>query len=72
MALIICSYVLLHLLIRPDCAKQQGLAVKAEKGDALLFFSVMPDGNTMDELSLHASCPVLSGNKFVATKWLRH
>jgi prolyl 4-hydroxylase len=45
--------------------------VKVEKGDALLFFSVMPDGNTMDERSLHASCPVLSGNKYVATKWLR-
>lgn len=37
--------------------------MQARKGDALLFYSVMPDGNNMDEHSLHAGCPVLKGQK---------
>uniref|UniRef100_A0A383V9R5 Fe2OG dioxygenase domain-containing protein n=1 Tax=Tetradesmus obliquus TaxID=3088 RepID=A0A383V9R5_TETOB len=53
-----------------DCAKG-GVAVKPRKGDAVLFFSVLPDVKTMDKLSLHAGCPVLQGEKWVATKWLR-
>ncbi|KAF5739655.1 hypothetical protein HS088_TW12G00864 [Tripterygium wilfordii] len=51
-----------------DCAKS-GYAVKAKKGDALLFFSLYPDATT-DTNSLHGSCPVIEGEKWSATKWI--
>ena len=41
------------------------------KGDALLFFSMHPNG-TFDKHALHGGCPVGSGDtKWVATKWIR-
>lgn len=51
-----------------DCAKN-GYAVKPNKGDALLFFSLHPN-TTTDPLSLHGSCPVIEGEKWSATKWI--
>lgn len=51
-----------------DCAKK-GTAVKPRKGDALLFFSLVPSA-TPDPLSLHAGCPVIEGEKWSATKWI--
>jgi prolyl 4-hydroxylase len=51
-----------------DCAKE-GLAVKATKGDALLFYSLKPNGET-DPTSMHGSCPTLKGEKWSATKWI--
>ncbi|XP_073220751.1 probable prolyl 4-hydroxylase 9 [Cicer arietinum] len=50
-----------------DCI---GLRVKPRKGDGLLFYSVFPNG-TIDPTSFHGSCPVIKGEKWVATKWLR-
>lgn len=47
-----------------------GLTVKPRQGDALLFWSVFPNG-TIDKTSLHGSCPVIKGEKWVATKWIR-
>jgi prolyl 4-hydroxylase len=40
------------------------------QGDAILFFNILPDG-TVDRQSLHASLPILAGEKWVATKWIR-
>eukprot|EP00271_Cylindrocystis_brebissonii_P020403 TRINITY_DN6737_c0_g1_i3.p2 TRINITY_DN6737_c0_g1~~TRINITY_DN6737_c0_g1_i3.p2 ORF type:complete len:146 (+),score=21.01 TRINITY_DN6737_c0_g1_i3:785-1222(+) len=51
-----------------DCGKR-GIAVKPMKGDALLFFSLNPDASP-DESSLHSGCPVISGEKWSATKWI--
>eukprot|EP00884_Botryococcus_braunii_P010199 jgi/Botrbrau1/19180/Bobra.0077s0088.2 len=51
-----------------DCARA-GLAVKARKGDALLFYGMTPDGD-LDPHSLHGSCPTLKGEKWSATKWI--
>lgn len=39
-----------------DCAKK-GLAVKAVRGNALLFYGLKPDGSN-DPKSTHGSCPV--------------
>ncbi|KAJ1414519.1 Prolyl 4-hydroxylase, alpha subunit [Sesbania bispinosa] len=50
-----------------DCI---GLRVKPRKGDGLLFYSLFPNG-TIDPKSLHGSCPVIKGEKWVATKWIR-
>ena len=44
-------------------------AVKPEKVDALLFFSLHLDATT-DPKSLHGSCPVIEGEKWSATKWI--
>nr|XP_043633547.1 probable prolyl 4-hydroxylase 6 [Erigeron canadensis] len=51
-----------------ECAKK-GYAFKPNKGDALLFFSLHPNA-TIDPLSLHGSCPVIEGEKWLATKWI--
>jgi len=51
-----------------ECA-HEGYAVKPEKGDALLFFSLHLDATT-DAKSLHGSCPVIEGEKWSATKWI--
>ncbi|KAF7813706.1 putative prolyl 4-hydroxylase 4 [Senna tora] len=51
-----------------ECAKK-GIAVKPRRGDALLFFSLLPNA-TPDTESLHAGCPVIEGEKWSATKWI--
>ncbi|CAH9118127.1 unnamed protein product [Cuscuta europaea] len=51
-----------------ECAKR-GLSVKPKMGDALLFWSMRPDG-TLDPSSLHGGCPVIGGNKWSSTKWM--
>ncbi|GFQ04571.1 probable prolyl 4-hydroxylase 9 [Phtheirospermum japonicum] len=53
-----------------DFRKCIGLKVKPHKGDGLLFYSLFPNG-TIDPTSLHGSCPVIKGQKWVATKWIR-
>ncbi|EXC35294.1 Prolyl 4-hydroxylase subunit alpha-1 [Morus notabilis] len=52
-----------------DCGKK-GLSVKPKRGDALLFWSMKPDA-TLDPSSLHGGCPVIKGNKWSSTKWMR-
>lgn len=47
-----------------------GLKVKPRRGDGLLFYSLFPNG-TIDPTSIHGSCPVIKGEKWVATKWIR-
>ncbi|XP_058769553.1 probable prolyl 4-hydroxylase 9 isoform X1 [Vicia villosa] len=52
-----------------DYKKCVGLKVKPRQGDGLLFYSVFPNGK-IDKNSLHGSCPVIKGEKWVATKWI--
>ncbi|KAL8168396.1 hypothetical protein V2J09_009895 [Rumex salicifolius] len=52
-----------------ECGKG-GISVRPKTGDALLFWSMKPDGS-LDPLSLHAGCPVIKGNKWSSTKWMR-
>ncbi|CAJ2635848.1 unnamed protein product [Trifolium pratense] len=52
-----------------DCGKK-GLSIKPKMGDALLFWSMKPDG-TLDPSSLHGGCPVIKGDKWSCTKWMR-
>ncbi|KAK7346309.1 hypothetical protein VNO80_20825 [Phaseolus coccineus] len=52
-----------------ECGKK-GLSIKPKMGDALLFWSMKPDA-TLDPLSLHGGCPVIKGNKWSSTKWMR-
>ncbi|KAJ8764321.1 hypothetical protein K2173_006061 [Erythroxylum novogranatense] len=52
-----------------ECGKT-GLSVKPKMGDALLFWSMKPDAS-LDPSSLHGGCPVIIGNKWSSTKWMR-
>jgi prolyl 4-hydroxylase len=46
-----------------------GLSITPEKHTAVLFYNLLPDGN-MDDLSQHASKPVLEGEKWLANLWV--
>ena len=50
-----------------QCASR--FAVPPKKGDALLFYSMQPDG-ALDPLSWHGGCPVLNGTKWAANVWV--
>ena len=50
-----------------QCAKR-GPAIKPRTGDAILFWDMKLTGED-DESSMHASCPVIKGEKWTATKW---
>lgn len=47
-----------------------GLKVRAHKGDALLFFNLRADGQP-NPMTLHEGVVVASGEKFVASRWIR-
>jgi prolyl 4-hydroxylase len=47
-----------------------GFSFRGQKGDALLFANVLPDGRP-DPLSLHCGTPVTRGTKTIATRWVR-
>ncbi|KAL6227443.1 hypothetical protein ACLB2K_001401 [Fragaria x ananassa] len=61
----------LNLDGKHDAHECMGLRVKPRRGDGLLFYSLLPNG-TIDPLSIHGSCPVIKGTKWVATKWIRN
>jgi prolyl 4-hydroxylase len=46
-----------------------GFQVKGNKGDAVVFGNVLPDGRP-DPMSEHAGLPVLSGEKLLASRWI--
>eukprot|EP01065_Artemidia_motanka_P041334 TRINITY_DN5343_c0_g1_i4.p1 TRINITY_DN5343_c0_g1~~TRINITY_DN5343_c0_g1_i4.p1 ORF type:complete len:492 (+),score=73.32 TRINITY_DN5343_c0_g1_i4:68-1477(+) len=50
---------------------QPPLRVRARKGDALLFYTLATDGVSVSPYSLHGSCPVLKGTKWVSQQWVR-
>ena len=39
------------------------------KGNVILFYDMMPDGN-VDDLTLHAALPVIEGEKWLANMWI--
>jgi len=44
------------------------LSIRPHSSRAVLFYSQNPDG-TPDQNSIHGGCPVLSGEKWAASKW---
>jgi prolyl 4-hydroxylase len=44
--------------------------IAPQKGKALFFYNVTPDGK-MDPKSLHGGSPVIRGEKWLMTKWIR-
>lgn len=49
---------------------QLGISFRGELGDLLLFGNALPDGRGDPAMS-HAGCPVTSGIKLVASRWIR-
>ena len=47
----------------------EGFFLRPPRGDAVLFYDMLEDGN-VDELSLHAALPVLSGEKWICNFWI--
>jgi prolyl 4-hydroxylase len=47
-----------------------GLSFSGAKGDALIFANALPDGRC-DSDALHAGLPVRSGEKYLASRWIR-
>jgi prolyl 4-hydroxylase len=52
-----------------NAESSEKLAVKPEKGKAVLFYSILSDGN-MDELSQHEAAPVKKGGKWLTNLWV--
>lgn len=48
---------------------EMGIKFQPIKGNVVLFYNILPDGE-VDLRTLHASLPVESGEKWVATKWV--
>lgn len=46
-----------------------GLKLRPKDGSAIMFYSMLPDGN-LDEKSLHAGLPVVRGEKWIANIFL--
>jgi prolyl 4-hydroxylase len=46
------------------------ISVDPKKGSLLLFYDCLPNGET-DDLTFHGGAPVLKGEKWIATKWIR-
>ncbi|HSX13368.1 MAG TPA: 2OG-Fe(II) oxygenase [Chlamydiales bacterium] len=46
------------------------ITIKPQKGDAVLFYNCTPDG-TVDPNSFHGGSPVIAGEKWIMTQWIR-
>eukprot|EP00804_Cyclotella_cryptica_P001071 CCRYP_008370-RA/>CCRYP_008370-RA protein AED:0.43 eAED:0.43 QI:0/-1/0/1/-1/1/1/0/110 len=46
-----------------------GLDVKPEKGKAVLFYMLLPYGNS-DDLTQYAALPVIKGEKWMSNLWI--
>jgi prolyl 4-hydroxylase len=53
----------------PKGANGKGFKVPPVKGNAVLFYNLLEDGNG-DDLSLHAALPVFEGQKWLANFWV--
>lgn len=56
---------------RGGCTAFTGLNLTAAPrvGSAIFWYNLRPDGDG-DEYMRHGACPVLAGNKYIATKWI--
>jgi len=52
----------------PKAFDGKGLVAKPPPGSAVLFYSMLPDGNG-DDLSLHSGMEVTKGMKYVCNLW---
>lgn len=53
----------------PKAFDGRGLEVLPARGDAVLFYNMLPDGNA-DDLALHSGMPIKDGQKWVCNLWV--
>jgi prolyl 4-hydroxylase len=53
----------------PKAADGRGIKVQPGKGNAVLFYNLLEDGNG-DDLALHAALPRTQGEKWLANFWV--
>ena len=59
------------------CSQDSGvLKVSPQPGDAVVFWDYVPGEGAgalavADSASMHGGCPVLAGEKYIATRWIR-
>lgn len=53
----------------PKAAGGRGVKVHPGKGSAVLFYNLLPDGNS-DDLALHEATPVREGEKWLSNFWV--
>ncbi len=53
----------------PLGAGGKGMKIHPGKGNAVLFYNLLEDGNA-DDLSLHGALPVIHGEKWLANLWI--
>lgn len=59
-----------QLLRKRSSKSGQGLRIYPRRGRAILFWSRLLTGEE-DKASLHAAEPIIRGEKWIATRWLR-
>ena len=52
-----------------NAESSDGIKVKPEKGKAMIFYMMNPDGN-LDDLTHHAAMPVIEGEKYFVNLWI--
>jgi len=52
-----------------NAVTREGLKVTPEKGKAIIFYMINPDGN-LDDLTQHAGLPVGDGEKYFTNLWI--
>ncbi|XP_031566834.1 prolyl 4-hydroxylase 2-like [Actinia tenebrosa] len=57
--------------IQEVCASERGVKIPPVLGSCVVFYSHLDEASQVDPLSLHGSCPVLSGEKWIAQMWVR-
>ena len=46
------------------------ISLRPRKNDAIFWYNIRPDGMDLNRQTLHAGCPVTTGSKWVANKWI--
>lgn len=57
--------------IQEVCGNGRGVKIPPVLGSCVVFYNHLDEASEVDPLSLHGSCPVLSGEKWIAQIWVR-
>ena len=64
-----------HLLYNEWACSSGGLTIHPKRGRVVLFYSLLESDHmegAVDPLSLHAACPLVDAEKWIANQWFRN